>query len=61
VKGKIVYIDTTLSENWLSSRARYLSVGIALTVVSAKNNKRKRKRKIHEKRAWKKLQTLLEI
>jgi hypothetical protein len=32
-----------------------------LVVVSVKNNKRKRRRKIHEERAWKIPQTLFKI
>jgi hypothetical protein len=61
MERKIICIDTTLSKDWLSSEVRYSSVEIALAVVSTKNNKRKRRRKIHEERAWKMPQTLLEI
>jgi hypothetical protein len=40
-------------------RSEDSSVGITLAIVSAKNNKIKRRRRIHEERAWKMPQTLL--
>jgi hypothetical protein len=48
-----LFLDTTLSEDWLSLGARYLSVRIALAVVSAKNSKKKRMRRIYEEKVWK--------